>query len=57
MNEKDVKELLSRGKGHQVIFDPSLRADINRASLDNLVRDIKGHLLKKRRVSIVIVKE
>lgn len=57
MTDREIKELLSRGTASKVEFDPSLKNEITRASLDAMVRDVKGHLARKKRVSVVVVKE
>ena len=57
MNDKEIKELLSRGASSRVDFDPSLKNEITRSSLDGMIREVKGHLSRKRKVSVVVVKE
>ncbi len=57
MNDREIKELLSRGSASRVEFDPSLRNEITRSSMDAMVREIKGSLARKRKVSVVVVKE
>lgn len=57
MTDREVKELLSRGTASKVEFDPSLKNEITRASLDAMVRDVKGHLARRRKVSVIVVKD
>jgi hypothetical protein len=57
MMDKEVKELLSRGSVSKVAFDPSLKNEIIRSSFDTMTREIKGHISRKRKVSVLIVKE
>ena len=57
MKDKEIKELLSRGSFSTITFDPSLKNEITTSSLNALVREIKGHLARKKKVSVVVVKE
>ena len=57
MNDKEIKELLSRGSFSTITFDPSLKNEITTSSLNAMVREIKGHVSRKRKVSVVLVKE
>ena len=57
MNDREIKELLSRGAASRFDFDPSVKTEITRSSLDSVVRDVKGQLARKRKVSVVVVKE
>ena len=57
MNDKEIKELLSRGASSTITFDPSLKNEITTSSLNAMVREIKGHVSRKRKVSVVLVKE
>lgn len=55
MNDKDTKELLSKGSATRFDFDPSLKNEITRSSLDAMVREIKCNLAKKRQLSVLVV--
>ena len=57
MNDKEIQEVLGRGKPSTYSFDPSIKTEITRATLDVAVRDIKKHLASKRRVYLIVVKE
>jgi hypothetical protein len=57
MNDKEIKELLSRGSFSTISFDPALKNEITRSSMDAMVRELKSHLARKRKVSVVLVKE
>jgi hypothetical protein len=57
MNDKEIKDLLSRGSASRVDFDPALKNEITRSSMDAMVRVIKGSLARKRKVTVVLVKE
>lgn len=57
MKDKEIRELLSRGSLNAIAFDPALKNEITRSSLDAMVRDVKAHLAKKRNVTVVVVKE
>ncbi len=56
MNDREIKELLSRGSTSRVDFDPSLKSEITRSSLDAMIREVKGHISRKRKVSVLIIK-
>jgi len=57
MKDKEIKELLSRGASSTITFDPSLKNEITTSSLNAMLREIKGHVARKRKVSVVLVKE
>ena len=57
MTDKEIQEVLGRGKPTTYSFDPNIKTEITRATLDVAVRDIKKHLSGKKRVSLIIVKE
>lgn len=57
MNNKEIKELLSRGATTRVDLDPSLKNEITRAALDRMVREIKAQLARKKTVSVIVVAE
>ena len=57
MKDKEIKELLSRGSFSTTTFDPSLKNEITTSSLNALNREIKNHVARKRKVSVVLVKE
>jgi hypothetical protein len=57
MNDREIKDLLSRGVASRVDFDPALKNEITRSSMDAMVRELKSHLAKKRKISVVVVKE
>ena len=57
MTDREVRELLARGTTSKAEFDPSVKTEITRQSLDAMVREVKSHLARKRKVSVIIVKE
>lgn len=57
MNDREIKDLLSRGASSRIEFDPALKSEITRSSMDAMVREIKGSLARKRKVSVVLIKE
>ena len=57
MYDKEIRELLSRGSYSTITFDPSLKTEITTSSLNALNREIKSHVARKRKVSVVLVKE
>jgi hypothetical protein len=57
MTDKEIKVLLSSGSTTAITLDPSLKNEITTSSLNALIRDVKGHLARKKKVSVVIVKE
>ena len=57
MKDNEIKELLSRGASSTITFDPSLKNEITTSSLNALNREIKSHVARKRKVSVVLVKE
>ena len=57
MKDKEIKELLSRGASSTITFDPSLKNEITTSSLNAMVREIKGQVSRKRKVTVLIVKQ
>ncbi len=57
MKDNEIKELLSRGASSTITFDPSLKNEITTSALNALNREIKSHVARKRKVSVVLVKE
>ncbi len=56
MNDKEIKDLLSRGTTSRVDFDPALKNEITRSSMDAIIREVKGHISRKRKVSVLVIK-
>jgi hypothetical protein len=56
MNDKEIKDLLSRGTASRVDFDPALRNEITRSAMDAMIREVKGHISRKRKVSVLVIK-
>jgi hypothetical protein len=57
MRDKEIKELLSRGASSTITFDPSLKNEITTSALNSMVREIKSEISRKRKISVVLVKE
>ena len=57
MTDKEIKELLGRGTHQQFDLDPNMKNEINRTTMDTLMREVRKQLSSKKRVSVVLVKE
>ena len=57
MTDKEIKELLGRGTHQQFDLDPNMKNEINRATMDTVMREVRKQLSSKKRVSVVLVKE
>lgn len=57
MNNKELKDLLDRGKIQDFSFDYNTKSNITKSTLDNVVKETNRHLLSKKRVWIILIKE
>ena len=57
MTDKEIKELLSKGSSQQFSFDPSLKNEINRATMEAIQREVRKSLSSKKSIAVVVVRE
>jgi len=57
MTDKELKDILAKGTHQQFSFDPNLKTEINRSTLDAVMREVRKGLSSKRKVSVVVVKD
>lgn len=57
MKNPEIRDILSRGATNTYSFDPNIKSEITRIDLDRMMKDVKGHLLKKKGVTVLVVKQ
>ena len=57
MKKEDIQKIISLGEANVVSIDPDIKTEISRKKIDGIVKDMKKHLLQKKKVHIVLVKE
>ena len=57
MTDKELKDILAKGTHQQFSFDPNLKTEINRSTLDAVMREVRKGLSSKRKLSVVVVKD
>ena len=57
MKKDEIQKLISLGEANVVSIDPDIKSEISRKQIDGIVKDMKKHLLQKKKVHIVLVKE
>ena len=57
MKKEDIQKIISLGESDVVSIDPDIKTEISKRKIDGIVKDMKKHLLQKKKVHIVLVKE
>lgn len=57
MKKEDISKVISMGETSTFSIDPDIKNDITKKQIDGIVSDMRKHLLKKKKVHIIIVKE
>jgi hypothetical protein len=57
MTDKEIKQLLSRGKTQQFSLNPDFKGEISRATIDEINRSIRKSLAAKHQVRVLVVVE
>lgn len=57
MKDAEIREIMSRGSTSTYSFDPKVKSELTRTDLDRMIKDVKGHLLRKRGVTVLVVKQ
>lgn len=57
IKKDDIQKIISSGDLTIVCIDPDIRTEISKKLIDGIVVDMKKHLLRKKKVYIVMVKE
>ncbi len=57
MKKDDINKIINLGEHTIVSIDPNIKTEISRKQIDGIVSDMKKHLLKRKKVHIVLVKE
>jgi len=56
MKDAEIREILSKGSSSTYSFDPKIKSELTRSELDRMMKDVKAHLLKKKGVTVLVVK-
>ena len=57
MKKDDIQNIISLGESTMVSIDPDIKTEISKKQIDVIVNDMKKHLLRKKKVHIVLVRE
>lgn len=57
MKKEEIHKVISLGEAKVVSIDPDIKSEISRKQIDGIVKDLKKHLMQKKKVHIVLVKE
>jgi hypothetical protein len=57
MKKDDINKIINLGEHTIVSIDPDIKTEISRKQIDGIVTDMRKHLLKRKKVHIVLVKE
>ena len=57
MRKDDIYKIISSGETTNVTIDPDIKTEITKKQIDGIVSEMKKHILKKKRVHIILVRE
>jgi hypothetical protein len=57
MKKDDIQKIISAGEPTIVSIDPDIKTEISKKQIDDIVKDMKKHLSKKKKVHIVLIRE
>ena len=57
MKKEDISKIIDLGEPTIVSIDPDIKTEISRKQIDGIVRDMKQHLAKQKKVHILLVRE
>lgn len=57
MKRDDIQKIISSGEPTVVSIDPDFKTEISKKQIEGIVNDMKKHLLRKKKVHIVLVRE
>ena len=57
MNSGDVVKVVGLGDTQIITIDPDIKTEISKKQIDGIVSDMIKHLLRKKKVHIIVVKE
>lgn len=57
MTLKELKEIIDKGRTQDFALDPNTKSQITKATIDGIVREANKHLVSKKRVWVILVKE
>jgi hypothetical protein len=53
----EISAVLAKGPPKLTTLDPNMKDQINKSSIESVVREAKSHLLRKHKVHLILVKE
>ena len=57
MKKDNIQKVIASGEATTVSVDPDNKTEISRRKIEGIIADMKKHLLKNRKVYIILVKE
>jgi hypothetical protein len=57
MSDKEAQSVIGLGRSSVTTLDPLQKDVLTRAAIDSAMREAKNHLLRKRKVHLIVVKE
>ena len=57
MKKDNIQKVIASGEATTVSVDPDNNTEISRRKIEGIIADMKKHLLKNRKVHIILVKE
>jgi|694.fasta_scaffold29524_5 uncharacterized protein (UPF0297 family) len=57
MKKDAIQKLLASGDPTVVSIDPDTKTEISRRKIDGIIQDMKKHLLQRKKVHIVLIRE
>ncbi len=57
MRKDDIQKIIPSGEPTIVSIDPDIKTEISKKQIDGIVKDMKKHLSKQKKVHIVLIRE
>lgn len=57
LKKEDIAKIISSGEPTIVSIDPDIKTEISKKQIDDIVKDMKKHLQRKKKVHIILVRE
>jgi hypothetical protein len=57
LKKEDIQKIISSGEMTVFSIDPDFKNEISKKQIDDIVKDMKKHLHRKKKVHILLIKE
>ena len=57
LKKEDIQKIISSGEMTIFLIDPDFKNEISKKQIDDIVKDMKKHLQRKKKVHILLIKE